>query len=1003
MTASTLGRRLGRAAAGAVLVLALTSLVAPIYAEEADRSKEIADLEQQIAALKQKITDLRKTEPAKGDKKALTLDDAANWNSVRGATLSDDGQWFASAVGSSDGESQVTVRQTKGDKQYKFPAGKGGGSGIAFSADNKWVTFTTSAGKGSTGGGKTVLVKLETGDKQEWEGVRRAAFSGEAANWVALHRSPPAPAAGPPAPTTPVPAPTPGPGRTPPTPEKSVGTDLVLRELTTGNELVLGNVSEFGFDKAGKRLVLLIDAAGQVGNGIQLRDMASGVLASLETGKASYQRLNWTDDGSAFAVLKGTEDKEYDGKRFSLIGYTDFDAKSPRKVIFDPAKDAGFPKDMTISANRAASWREDRSAITFGISELKKKTEEKKEPAKDGPAKEPAKDAPKDKDTPKDKAGGKGKGGDKPDLVVWHWQDERLQSQQQVQATNDKSQAFSAIYHVADNKFVRLADDKLKNVNVPARGAYALGVDSKPYQLQGTLDGKRYSDVYAVDLKTGERKQLLKKNRWMNGLSPDGKQLLYYDDGQFRTCDVATGKTAVITKDVPTSFIDTEDDHNVDRPPTSVLGWTKDAGAVLISDNWDLWLVPVAGGAAKNLTVSAKKDGLRYRMRYRLDPDEKGIDFAKQQYFSVQNEWTKEAGVVRLDGGNPGGVRVLWGDAEFGSLQKAEKADVFLYTRETYKDYPDYYVDDASFKAAKRLTDANPQQDKYAWCAGKQLVEYKGVKGEKLQGLLLLPAGYEKGKSYPTLVYIYEKLTDRSNRYLTPSMPGGGFNAALYTSGGYAVLMPDITYLVNDPGISAVTCVTNALKAAEATGVVDPKRVGLHGHSWGGYQTAFIITQSNAFKAAVAGAPLTNLISMYSSIYWNTGSANQPIFESSQGRFTSGYWDNQEAYLRNSPVFHAKNVQTPLILLHNDKDGAVDWNQGIEYFNTLRRLQKPVVLLQYKGENHGLAKLANRKDYAVRMREFFDHHLMGKPAPAWLNEGVPHLKLDEHLQERTKE
>lgn len=223
----------------------------------------------------------------------------------------------------------------------------------------------------------------------------------------------------------------------------------------------------------------------------------------------------------------------------------------------------------------------------------------------------------------------------------------------------------------------------------------------------------------------------------------------------------------------------------------------------------------------------------------------------------------------------------------------------------------------------------------------------------------------------------------------------------MYTSNGYAVFMPDIAYQVNDPGRSACWCVMPALEAAIATGVVDRDRVGLHGHSWGGYQTAFLITQTNAFKAAVAGAPLTNLISMYSSIYWNTGFANQPIFESSQGRFTGGYWDDLEAYTRNSPVYYAKNVNTPLLLLHNDKDGAVDWNQGIEYFNTLRRLGKPVVMLQYKGENHGLVKPANQRDYTQRMREFFDHHLLGRPAPAWLIDGVPHLKHEEHLKERT--
>lgn len=124
------------------------------------------------------------------------------------------------------------------------------------------------------------------------------------------------------------------------------------------------------------------------------------------------------------------------------------------------------------------------------------------------------------------------------------------------------------------------------------------------------------------------------------------------------------------------------------------------------------------------------------------------------------------------------------------------------------------------------------------------------------------------------------------------------------------------------------------------------------------------------------------------------------IFEASQGRFTGGPWENWDAYERNSPVYHVKNVTTPLLMLHNDKDGAVDFTQGIEYYSALRRLKKPVVLVQYKGENHGLGKPENRKDYAVRMMEFFNHHLKGEEAPDWLSKGINKLDLEEHLEKR---
>jgi dipeptidyl aminopeptidase/acylaminoacyl peptidase len=411
--------------------------------------------------------------------------------------------------------------------------------------------------------------------------------------------------------------------------------------------------------------------------------------------------------------------------------------------------------------------------------------------------------------------------------------------------------------------------------------------------------------------------------------------------------------------------------------------------------------VKADGSGGTNLTLNGKETATRYSgvTQFEVEP-KPGYDLTKPLFIATYGEWTKKDGLVKLEAGKPA-VTLLSGDCSFGQPMKARDADVFAYTRQTTIDSPDYYLTDASFKDGKKVTDANPQQKDYLWTAGVKLVDYTGTGGKKLQGVLHLPAGYEPGKRYPTVVYIYEKLSQGTHRYSSPGYRGG-FNPAIYTSNGYAVFNPDITYRVNDPGVSSMECINPAVDAAIATGIVDPAKVALHGHSWGGYQTAFAVTQTTRFKCAIAGAPLTDLVSMYSSVYWNTGSANQPIFESSQGRFTGGYWEQQEAYIRNSPVYFAKQVQTPLLLLHNDKDGAVDFTQGVEYYNTLRRLQKPVVMLQYKGENHGLAKPENQKDYAVRMREFFDHHLMGKPAPGWWTEGVPHLKMDDHLKERNK-
>lgn len=949
---------------------------------------------QNQAAAKSQAQPLAKEEKAAPKApRPIELLEIMAWKSISSTALSTDGQWFAYRLSPTEGDGEVIIRQTKGTKEYKFPAGESRFGLVSFSEDAKYCAFLVYPNAKEAKAlrkekkplvTKAALVNLATGDKVEYDKIKSFAFSRENPAWLALLKNAPESQSR--------------------EKDKWSGSDLILRELATGKELMFGNVAEFAFDKKGQWLALVIDAFGQTGNGIELRSMATGVVMSLDNDKANYKSLTWTEKGDGLACLKGKEEKDFEDKFYSVVGFTGFAAAPghktavpptpavPQKVVYVPKDDKSFPQGMTISPNRAPLWTENLDALLFGIYEPKKKEDGAKSPG--GPPDQAAAAPPAPAAAPAESDE------DTPDLVLWHWLDKRLQSQQQVQASFDQNFSYLAEYRIKEQKFIRLADDDVRQVQPAPKFRFAVGIDNKEYELDSNLDGRRFQDIYVIDLKTGTHTLALKKNRNYYMPSPDGTHFLFYDDGHFYTYDMTMGKSYNITKDVPTSFVNEDDDHNIVKPPDFPIGWAKDGVSIFLSDGWDIWDVPVHGGKGVNLTVNGQKDQIRYRSRFMLDPEEKGIDLAKPLYVTAYGEWTKKAGIVRIEKGKPAPAVLLWDDAGFGALTKAKKAETYIYTRDTYKEYPDYYVADAMLKNGQKLTDANPQQKDFFWSSGSSLLDYKSAKGDKLQGALFLPANYEKGKKYPTIVYYYEKTSQGLNRYTQPSV-GGGFNKSVYTSNGYAVLMPDIVYKINDPGMSAVWCVLPAIDAAVAAGVVDRSKIGLQGHSWGGYQTAFLVTQAD-FAAAVAGAPLTNMISMYSSIYFNSGSANQPIFESSQGRFKGGYWDNLEAYQRNSPVYYADKVKTPLIILHNDKDGAVDWNQGIEYYNTLRRLKKPVIMLQYVGENHGLAKAANQKDYAVRMREFFDYYLKGKPAPKWMEEGIPHLKMKEHLKERVK-
>lgn len=949
----------------------------------------------------------------------LSAADIQGWKSIRASTLSNDGNWLAYQLAPNEGDAEVVLRATKASTERRFqigeppaaaggPPGAAGGAGapVAIAATSKYAAFfvypsAREAKRLRTARrpayNKLSVVNLATGEKKDFDKVRRFAFSGELSGWIAMQAYPPEAAGGAGAGAAPAPAGGAGGAAA----GRVDGTDLLLYNLASGEMVNVGNVAEFAFDDSGEFLAYAVDARDRLGNGVQLRNMKTDVVKSLDSERGLYRRLAWADSGLALAVLRGMPDSAARDTSFALLAFTGFGKGAPTKTLVDGKTLAGFPAGMQLSGDRAPRWAEDFSAVYFGIKDAKKKQPPAVVADANGAPNRP----------PVVQAGAPGAGGtlnqpnvsaddDNPSLILWHWKDPRLQSQQIVQEQADKSYSYLALYRLADQKFIRLADEELRTVTIAPRDRFAYGIDTRAYQQAASYSGRNYQDVYTIDLKTGERKRALQKHLGQTAASPDGTLLLYFGmDTSYHVLDMATGQTRDITRGVPAVFGDTADDHfNLVPPPFGPMGWAKDGSAVLLSDGWDVWKVPTRGGSAVNLTRDGLKSGVHYARRYSFDPREKGIDLTKPQYFATYGEWTKKEGLARVDARRGGATSLVFDDAKL-NFMKARDADVFLFTKQTFQDFPNFHLASASFGSEKQLTDANPQQRQIAWSAGTKLVDYTSTKGDKLQGTLYLPANYEPGKKYPMLVTIYEKRSQNRHLYAAPNETRAP-NPTLFTSKGYVVYDPDIVYKVNDPGMSAVWSVVPAVKAAIATGIVDSANVGLWGHSWGGYQTAFLVTQTDIFKSAIAGAPLTDMVSMYSSIYWNTGSTNQAIFESSQGRFKGNFTDNYDAYIRNSPVFQAKNVKTPLVILHNDKDGAVDFNQGVTYYNTLRQLGKEVIMLEYAGENHGLARPTNQKDYAVRMGEWFDHYLEGKPAPDWMKDGIPRIRMEDHLRER---
>src|SRR4051794_8222490 len=532
---------------------------------------------------------------------------------------------------------------------------------MVFSEDSKWLAFEQRPKSTEIKAlrrqhkpieNKVVAVELATGKKIEYDHIKRFSFSGERASALVLHRYG-APAAVPP--------------EMPPAPagekseDKPQGSEMILVELGSGTELSLGSVSDFAFDRAGNWLAWTVDAPDKLGNGVELRDMRTGTLTALDSAKAIYRGLNWTEKGDGLAVLRGTEDKRWEDKVYTALAFRHFgEGSGPEKLTFTPEKEPSFPTGMGISPERRPFWMADLSTVIFGIHELKPKAE-----------KEDGKEA-------KDKGDG---GDEKPDLTVWHWKDSRLQSMQQVQENRDKNFSYLCSWRPDGKQFFRLADGSVRDVSVSPDGQFGLGNDVREYELEGNLNGQRYQDIYKVDPRTGKRDLVLTKARWVVGISPDGKHILYYKDGAFFTTDLTNGQTHHLTKSVPSTFYNTEDDHNIVKPPSPALGWSKDSKFVLVSDGWDIWKIGADGGPAVNLTTNGKRDKIRYQTIWKLDPDDKGYDLSKPLYVRTYGQLSKKNGISMINAGANSARNLALDDATYANVLKAKKAETFLYSR----------------------------------------------------------------------------------------------------------------------------------------------------------------------------------------------------------------------------------------------------------------------------------------------------------------------------------
>jgi dipeptidyl aminopeptidase/acylaminoacyl peptidase len=946
-------------------------------------------------------------------KRSITPADYDSWKSIQGTAISRDGKFVAYVMQPQDGDGELYVKSTSADTEWRVPRGyrppapppdpadpaataafqaQGRLLRPTFSADNKYLFFNIEPIKAEILKARKDkkppaefpknalgIMDLSNGKVARVEEAKSYQVPEDGSGYVAILKEAareerPRPEAGANANTAaanantaasnsnaaPRPSPSPTSAR-----RREYGTTLVLRSLGDGKERTFADVLEYSFAKDGKTLVYNVSSRREAGNGtFVVTPQSDAAPVALLSGPGKYTKLTWDEEQKQLAFISDKDDAAAKQPRFKVYHWTRGAAKA-EEVVSD--KTAGFRPEYVVSEKGSLGFSYDGSRLFVSSA-----------PPPD-PEPDPTNAVPDE---------------EKVTVDLWHWKDDFVQPQQRVRMIADRDRSYRGVWHIADKKFVQLADPTMESFNPSADGKWAIGTDDREYRIRANYD-PGFSDTYLVNTVDGTRKLLRKGAQWGASWSPNGRYVVYFDGKDWNSVSVSDGKVTNLTAKLKNKFVREDHDSPSAAPSYGTAAWTKDDKEVLIYDKFDIWQVAADGSGGKMLTGGLGRQN-KTEMRYvRTDPDERFVSPGQSMLLRAESHETRESGFyrVKLDG-TP--ERLLMGAKNFTTPIKAKDSDRFIFTASRFDEYPDIWTTAGDFASPRKLSNGGAQTEPFKWGTA-ELMRYKGEDGTPLQGVLIKPSDFDPKKKYPMVVYLYEKLSDTVHDFRNPG-PGQNVNPSIYASDGYVIFLPDIVYKVGYPGKSAMNCIMPGVESIVKMGFVDENAIGIQGHSWGGYQIAYMITQTNKFKAAAPGALVANMFSAYNGIRWGTGLPRQFQYERTQSRIGGTPWTATKLFTENSPLFFIEKVQTPVLMVHNDNDDAVPWYQGIEFYLSLRRLGKEVYFFNYNGEPHGLRKRQNQKDYSRRMKEFFDHKLKGTPAPDWIQKGIPYLQRDKEKE-----
>jgi dipeptidyl aminopeptidase/acylaminoacyl peptidase len=745
-------------------------------------------------------------------------------------------------------------------------------------------------------------------------------------------------------------------------------TSLVVKNLISGVEQEYKNANEFLFNKNGKLLFFTVSenkTDKSVKPGAFLLNTEKWTLKTLVAQKGTFKNFAFDEEGERIAFVGETDTTKKEIKDYQI--YYNSPSIDTAQILVDNDLD-GLPKHWGVSSNGRLNFSKDGTKLYFGIATIAK--------AKDTTAVE----------------------FEQAKLDIWNYKDDYLQTVQLQNVNNELKKSFLSVIEIysADPKVIPLANEKIDDIRLVDEGnaPYALGQSDFGKRIESQWTGQTTKDYYLVSTKDGKSRKIIENLSGYALPSPSGKYIVYFnsDNGNWYSYQIATGKTTPLNTNLSVSFVDEENDTPDRSSAYGIAGWTEDDKSVLLYDRYDIWALSLDGNEKPiNITTGfGRSNQITFRI---IKTDTEQRFFAKNEklLLSAFNQTDKSSAFyTKVLNNHKLPELLLTEKAKFSSLEKAKSENAYIFQKESYTSSPDVYFT-KDFKNIQKLSNINPQQATYNWGTA-ELVRWTTPKGYKSEGILYKPEDFDPQKKYPMIVYFYEKLSDGLYSYIAPAPTPSRLNISYFVSNGYLVFAPDIRYEIGHPGKSAEEFINSGVEFLKKNTWVDGSKIGIQGQSWGGYQVAHLITATNLYAAAWAGAPVVNMTSAYGGIRWESGMNRQFQYEKTQSRIGATLWEKPELYIENSPLFHLPKVNTPVVIMANDADGAVPWYQGIEMFTALRRLGKPVWMLNYNNDEHNLMQRPNRKDIQIREQQFFDYYLKGAKAPVWMVDGVPAIE-----------